>query len=451
MGFLVICSGVVLLQLSKSAKDVPDTAVLKGDLDQIRTVGEQEQPESEPKADAIRGTAALIRRLSQARQRWEAEEARKVYEEKLKDQMEPISENEVVEWDGLRRRKTVLEPGLEGIQRRKTLHPPLGLTKFPSYHEDEDVQSATDRPERHSPSHTPNSFFHGFRKRRGSSANRISVDPVAFSPRPQERSPIPEAEVVSVSGDKALDHGDATELRNVLGLPAGLRPRDDSGRSSPGRSIAWAADNAGSRSKRSRELLSPSPRPHTAGSGRRQFSFQNVFHRHKEDLSGDEARPPPGRSRSPPGSAPDSGSGSHGRGRGRSIRLRGTGDGATEEERLGLVKGDSNQAAGGPATSPESSPASDGLSGLSPVRSISEAVLPLGSGSGGPSVMAGRSAASHAYADADDLARYEAHRQKWSESSPELRQPPGSAVDFEKQGASRRRPGGSEGGGGALI
>ncbi len=32
MGFLVICSGVVLLQMSKSAKDLPDAALFKGDL-----------------------------------------------------------------------------------------------------------------------------------------------------------------------------------------------------------------------------------------------------------------------------------------------------------------------------------------------------------------------------------------------------------------------------------
>ena len=61
MGFLQICAGVILLQLSKSAKDVPDAAVFKGDLDQVREVAEQEQPETEPKADAIRGTAAIIR------------------------------------------------------------------------------------------------------------------------------------------------------------------------------------------------------------------------------------------------------------------------------------------------------------------------------------------------------------------------------------------------------
>src|ERR1700759_3682715 len=62
-GFLTICSGVVLLQLSKSAKDVPDTAVFTGDLDQVRTVAEQEEPEYEPRADTMRGTAAIIRAI----------------------------------------------------------------------------------------------------------------------------------------------------------------------------------------------------------------------------------------------------------------------------------------------------------------------------------------------------------------------------------------------------
>lgn len=53
MGFLQICAGVVLLQLSKSAKNVPDTEVFRGDLDQVRTVAEQEEPEYEPKAGKL--------------------------------------------------------------------------------------------------------------------------------------------------------------------------------------------------------------------------------------------------------------------------------------------------------------------------------------------------------------------------------------------------------------
>src|ERR1019366_8242663 len=58
LGFLRICSGVILLQLSKSAKDVPDTAIFTGDPDQVRTVAEQEEPEYEPRADTMRGTAS---------------------------------------------------------------------------------------------------------------------------------------------------------------------------------------------------------------------------------------------------------------------------------------------------------------------------------------------------------------------------------------------------------
>ncbi|KAF5016502.1 hypothetical protein F66182_11799, partial [Fusarium sp. NRRL 66182] len=82
MGFLTICSGVVLLQLSKSAKDVPDAAVFKGDLDQIREVSQQEASEIDPKADAIRGTAAIIRRISVSRQKMEQEEAKRFFKEK---------------------------------------------------------------------------------------------------------------------------------------------------------------------------------------------------------------------------------------------------------------------------------------------------------------------------------------------------------------------------------
>lgn len=108
MGFLVICSGVVLLQLSKSAKDVPDAALFAGDLNQIHTIAEQEQPESEPKADAIRGAAALVRRFSAAREKMEFEELKRLRMEKEQERLESVSENgqQQFEWDGLRRRRT---------------------------------------------------------------------------------------------------------------------------------------------------------------------------------------------------------------------------------------------------------------------------------------------------------------------------------------------------------
>lgn len=116
MGFFVICAGVVLLQLSKSAKDVPDTAVFAGDLDQLRTIAEQEQPESEPKADAIRGAAAIVRRFSTARQKWEIDEIKRLHAEKQQD-LEPVAEGEHIEWDGLRRRRTTYgtNPSLRSV------------------------------------------------------------------------------------------------------------------------------------------------------------------------------------------------------------------------------------------------------------------------------------------------------------------------------------------------
>ncbi|CAF3657915.1 unnamed protein product [Fusarium graminearum] len=111
LGFLTICSGVVLLQISKSAKDVPDSAVFNGDLDQIQTIVEQEQPETDPKADAIRGTAAIVRQMSQRRLRMEAEELKRLHEEKMMmETMDPIREDGSQpewEWDGLRRRRTM--------------------------------------------------------------------------------------------------------------------------------------------------------------------------------------------------------------------------------------------------------------------------------------------------------------------------------------------------------
>lgn len=132
MGFLQICSGVVLLQLSKSSKNVPDTEIFRGDLDQIRTVAEQSEPESEPKADAIRGTAAIIRRFSVARQMAEADEARKIHAGRMRDLSTPQTVGESVEWDGVRRRVTWTG------QRRNTLsgqHPPLGMSKIPDEEE----------------------------------------------------------------------------------------------------------------------------------------------------------------------------------------------------------------------------------------------------------------------------------------------------------------------------
>src|SRR3712207_9417482 len=47
--------------------------------------------------------------ISVARQKMEVEELKRLHEEKMREQLEPVSEDgPVYEWDGLRRRKTVL-------------------------------------------------------------------------------------------------------------------------------------------------------------------------------------------------------------------------------------------------------------------------------------------------------------------------------------------------------
>ena len=168
----------------------------------------------------------------------------------------------------------------------------------------------------------------------------------------------------------------------------------------------WAPDAGGS--SRSRDGLSP--RPHTAGSGRRQFSFQNVFHRHhnKDEPASASLAESRDAAHARPGTSPGP------RGRARGFRGRGAADGATEEERLGLVKGDSNQQpAGSPAASPvDHSPASDLRGPLSPVRSVSETAVGLTAPPARPPL--------------DAAGRAAGHPPHGSESSPDLRrQPPG--------------------------
>lgn len=347
MGFLQICSGVILLQLSKSAKDVPDVAVLKGDLDQVRTVAEQEEPESEPKADAIRGTAAIIRRFSNSRQMKEAAEVKRVHEERLKDQMEPIGEDEMVQWEGLRRKKT-LRSDIQALERRKTPHPPLGLTRFPD--NDDDAQDV--RPESNGQGDHDEfngGFMNSFRRRALSTFSRRSPrissagSSQARHPTPSMamtdvRLPIYESEVNSGNGNHPPPQTDGTmEMPHVFGLPQGLHQLGSDGiimdpsrlspESSSNRRYQLSEDlEAAAAGSRPGSGLGPSPPPHTT---KRQFSFQNVFHRRRSDSRADSMHSGRPSSRI--------GLGSRSGGRGSDITKSGT-----EEERLGLVKGDSN-------------------------------------------------------------------------------------------------------------
>ncbi|KAL8706584.1 MAG: hypothetical protein Q9201_000397 [Fulgogasparrea decipioides] len=317
LGFLQICAGVVLLQLSKSAKDVPDAAVFNGDLDQVRTVGEQEEPESEPKADAIRGTAAIIRRISMSRQKMEQEEARRVHEERLRDQMEPIGENERVEWDGLRRRKTVLDGPGQTLQRRKTLHPPLGMAHFP---DDDESQDSRHRHDRDEEQQRLDAGFMNSLKRRAQTSLILGQRKPPGAGTPDARSPmypVPLTEV-TVPPYKGADQSlyppqadGSTETSHVFGL----RPETHE---TAARRLAPPSHH------QSPHTLAPTPPPHSA---KRQFSFQNVFHRRRSD-----ARPESSEFIRP---VSRSGLGS------RSGNANPLAKTATEEERLGLVKGDS--------------------------------------------------------------------------------------------------------------
>ncbi|KAK5065365.1 hypothetical protein LTR84_001203 [Exophiala bonariae] len=319
MGFLQICTGVILLQMSKSAKDVPDAAVFKGDLDQVREIAEVEQPETEPKADAIRGTAALIRRFSVSRQKMEQEEARRLREDTIKDNLEPLRENEIVEWDGLRRRKTVIgEPGTPNspMVRRRTVHPPLGMSHFPNP-DDEHTEV------------TPG-FFENLRNRAQSGRHTHQHDgteerehsasspvyPVALSEIKIHASNA--VSPIAPYGPGSLE--DAQE--RIYGLAPGERRAQDS-------RFGGSLSQPSPRSKPlpARPAPSPNLRP-PQQEARRQFSFTNFLR--------------PG-SRTPDVESSEQTS---------RLRSRTSSSGhekkamknATEEERLGLVKGDSHLA-----------------------------------------------------------------------------------------------------------
>ena len=91
------------------------------------------------------GTAGILRTMSQARKKNEMAEAKRVYEDQMKDQMEPIGEDTRVEWDGLRGRKTTIS-SQGSLERRKTLHPPLGMSAFQDVDEIEDTMNQCSTP-----------------------------------------------------------------------------------------------------------------------------------------------------------------------------------------------------------------------------------------------------------------------------------------------------------------
>ncbi|CAN9419403.1 unnamed protein product [Alternaria sp. RS040] len=302
MGFLQICSGVVLLQLSKSAKDVPDSAVFKGDLDQVRTVAEMEEPEYEPRADTLRGGAAILRSLSKARSHKELAEAKKIQEE----HMEPIGEGEQVEFDGLRRRKTVLDPSRPPTRSAtvvRTTHPPLGMSQFPTDESDDDNDSF--HP----------GFFQRLRSRGKSTSSRGSSHAPGTSGMGMQTLPsIPQADGAS---DRESDAG--SYKQTMMTQDTSYKPLDNHIHFA---SLPDPPRHGHDRQDSSDSLAPPRPPPHMA---KRQFSFQNVFSRNRPDSTGESSS-----SRRP--------ASRHSRKSSKEGKAAAT---ATEEERLGLVKGDS--------------------------------------------------------------------------------------------------------------
>lgn len=283
LGFLVICSGVILLQLSKSAKDVPDAAVFQGDLDQIHTIAEQQEPETEPKADAIRGAAGLIRRFSIARQKMEAEELRRLHEEKRAMSMDPISEDgrSQYEWDGLRRRKTLVSPGLRDRSMTspwpgpfpRSPHPPLGMSHFPTEDEEENDRSTIF-----------SSIAGTIRNRsRHNTTSVLSHDEAneAGYRRDKPRSPVqpvPLTEIArpghQVTDDETLAYYGRTREQGIRGQ----EPRNYRSASRPGELKFAEPEYHGSSTHMDvsgdGSSIGPTPPPH---SSRRQFSFRDVL------------------------------------------------------------------------------------------------------------------------------------------------------------------------------
>ncbi|KAK4941861.1 hypothetical protein LTR10_018337 [Elasticomyces elasticus] len=317
MGFFQICAGVVLLQMSKSAKDVPDAAVFKGDLDQVREIAEVEQPETEPKADAIRGAAALVRRFSTSRQKWEQEEARRLREDTMKDHLEPVRENEIVEWDGLRRRKTVIgEPG-SPLVRRKTIHPPLGMSRMPEPEDDEEQNPGP-------------GFFENLRSRAQTSIRTTRPPQSNNMPGNGLNSPLHPVALTEIKFHPSqiespiLPYGpgsleDAQE--RIYGLAPGERKVQDK------QAGVVGAQALTPRSKPLPPKPAPSPILRPPHEARRQFSFTNFLRPGSRTPSNDQAASRPVLQTRPSSASHE---------QKRAIKS------ATEEERLGLVKGDSH-------------------------------------------------------------------------------------------------------------
>ncbi|KAL5614829.1 hypothetical protein BROUX41_004917 [Berkeleyomyces rouxiae] len=337
-GFLTICAGVVLLQLSKSSKDVPDTAVFNGDLDQIQTIGEQAQPETEPKADAIRGAAAIVRQLSVTRQRREAEEFERLRQDTLAERLSPHNAGGAeYEWDGLRRRRTPLSrasissrgtsigPSAYGMApgssvsatphgtflapMKPSLHPPLGMSRLPT---EAEIQEEQDLEHRRATSPSIISSITGTIR-----SKRRNMIPPTLSEIPDTAHPVPLNEMTELS----LNHGAYSRTPNF-----DIENQSTEYRGSSGQEVGGYSE------------LDP-PDHHSA---RRQFSFQNLFRKSHSQATSSQTN---AEKDAPAKRAPEPASKKNTNYNGRmtlGLRMLDSSE-ETDEERLGLVKQQTNE------------------------------------------------------------------------------------------------------------
>ncbi|KAL7269342.1 hypothetical protein RUND412_007997 [Rhizina undulata] len=376
MGFLQICAGVVLLQLSKSAKNVPDTEIFRGDLDQVRAVAEQSEPESEPKADTIRGTAAIIRRISVARQKLEAEEAKRAAEDRVRELNGEVEIRRRVTWGGnvenpgRRRRNTLsgnhtprmpdLEEGFETVEpaavaataavagRRRSMSVDEGMRRqlYEKGMSDEEEDSEQEQNPQTLVEKVKNLFIPKVRSRSSLREQSEEVVEVVVSPHRDLRDSgagagtglgvylernkstlSPEAAEEKTFLSPASDHFPTTrDFAASLHSPVSNRSRPSSPWKTPeveyvevpsSTRVPPGTSQSQHSGQRLSERESPRLRPLSANSGRRQFSLQGMFtrqHHHHGHEGGDIGRR--------------------------------SGGGRSEEEMLGLVKGDSRDSEG---------------------------------------------------------------------------------------------------------
>lgn len=310
LGFLTICSGVVLLQLSKSAKDVPDAAVFAGDLNQIHVIAEQEQSETEPKADAIRGAAAIVRRFSTAREKMEVDELKRLRLEKETERLQSVSEEGVpeFEWDGLRRRRTTMgshngrsmtssmgPPGTPfAVPTTNSPHPPLGMSRFMT---DEELAEA-DRPFSAGLTRAfgtirsrASSVLPGHPDYRSSSVDHTNMDLTNASQNTftgcKTQSPMHPVQLTEIAVPAQHTGGSGSQSSSVWGIPSGQTGYD------PGASTRHIQFGGETRHIPVSSLApTPPPHgPHGQQTAKRQFSFQNVFKKSREHHDSTEDRP----------------------------------------------------------------------------------------------------------------------------------------------------------------